>query len=132
MVKHGADTMMNDYLKKHFNKDYGDSRGLDKSEDVPDESNLQTFPFSCCNKCPYPEPTCQDTCGKYACERDEHIRKDERKRIVKLLEPFEWSGLHTDYDDSWAVMTRSCPLCFNAKKDGHKPKCLFVELKGEL
>jgi len=51
----------------------------------------------------------------------------ERKRIMKVFEPFEWSGSHTDYEDSWAVMTRACPFCFNAKKDGHKPDCAFVK-----
>lgn len=55
----------------------------------------------------------------------------ERKRIIKLIEPFEWSGSHTDYEDSWGVMTRACPFCFNAKKDGHKPACLLVSLRGE-
>ena len=63
-------------------------------------------------------------------DRDAAIRKDERKRIFKLLEQFEWSGLHTD-DENWAVMTRACPLCFSAKKDGHKTDCLFVMLRGE-
>ena len=65
-------------------------------------------------------------------DRDNLIRKDERKKIAKILKPFEWSGLHTDYEDSWAVMTRACPFCYNAKDDGHKPKCVFVKLRGEI
>lgn len=59
--------------------------------------------------------------------RDAAIIAEERAKLLKLLEPFEWSGMHTDYEDSWGVLTRACPFCFNAKKDGHKPDCLFIK-----
>jgi len=39
----------------------------------------------------------------------------------------EWSGFHTDYEDSWAVMTVACPACLNDKRDGHKPGCDLKE-----
>jgi hypothetical protein len=42
---------------------------------------------------------------------------------IALLKKMEWSGMHTDYEDSWGVMTYACPCCMNARKDGHKPGC---------
>ena len=62
---------------------------------------------------------------------DEEIQKQEQSRLFKLLEPYEWSGFHTDYEDSWAVMTRACPFCLNAKEDGHKESCLLKSLRAE-
>ena len=64
-------------------------------------------------------------------DRDRLIREKECERILNLLKPFEWSGFHTDYEDSWAVMTRACPFCMNAKSDGHKPTCLLLSMRGE-
>jgi len=49
-------------------------------------------------------------------------------KMLQLLKDMEWSGLHTDYEDSWAVMTRACPVCMNDKRDGHKPTCRLKEL----
>jgi len=54
-------------------------------EDISDVSNLQTFSFSCCKKCPYPDPICHDTCGEYQWERDERIRQLERDKIVEYI-----------------------------------------------
>lgn len=45
------------------------------------------------------------------------------KDAIALLKKLEWAGHHTDYEDSWAVMTHACPCCMNAKRDGHKPTC---------
>jgi len=53
------------------------------------------------------------------------IHKDGRKKIFTLLESFEWSGFHPDYE---AVMTRVCPFCLNAKGDGHKADCVFKSI----
>ncbi|HPE06090.1 MAG TPA: hypothetical protein PLW50_00015 [Smithellaceae bacterium] len=66
---------------------------------------------------------------KYVIVTDEQIAKAERERILKLLEPYEWSGSHTDYEDSWGVMTRACPFCFNAMDDGHKKDCVLESLR---
>jgi len=49
--------------------------------------------------------------------------KDERDAMRTLLAEMEWRLGHTDYEDSWAVMTYACPCCLNARKDGHKPGC---------
>ena len=57
--------------------------------------------------------------------------KAMRENVLELMKELEWSGFHTDYEDSWGVMTRACPSCFNAKKDGHKESCkLAAILKG--
>jgi len=56
-------------------------------------------------------------------------KAEEREKVLKLFEPFEWSGSHTDYEDSWGVFTKACPFCFNAKVDGHKSTCLFESLR---
>jgi len=53
---------------------------------------------------------------------------DQRAEMIAVLRSMEWSGSHTDYEDSWGVMTRACPFCFNAKDDGHKPTCKLVEM----
>jgi hypothetical protein len=45
------------------------------------------------------------------------------KLATDILKEMEWSGFHTDYEDSWSVMTIACPYCMNAKSDGHKPDC---------
>jgi hypothetical protein len=50
---------------------------------------------------------------------------------IQLLKEMEWCGHHTDYEDSWAVMTIACPCCMNAKRDGHKPTCRLKELIGD-
>lgn len=46
-----------------------------------------------------------------------------KEQVLQLLRDLEWSGSHTDYEDSWGVMTYACPCCFNAKEDGHKEDC---------
>ena len=46
-----------------------------------------------------------------------------KKTAVDILREIEWAGFHTDYEDSWAVMTRACPYCLNAMVDGHKAWC---------
>lgn len=53
-------------------------------------------------------------------------------KVKELLKELEWSGLHTDYEDSWGVMTRACPSCFNAKDDGHKTDCKLNFVLKEL
>jgi hypothetical protein len=50
------------------------------------------------------------------------------KKVVDVLKELEWSGCHTDYEDSWAVMTIACPSCFNDKKDGHKKNCRLAAI----
>jgi hypothetical protein len=52
---------------------------------------------------------------------------DKGERAIELLKKIEWSGLHTDYEDSWSVITKACPVCFNAKTDGHKLNCELKE-----
>lgn len=54
--------------------------------------------------------------------------KAMREEVLELLKELEWSGFHTDYEDSWGVMTRACPSCFNAKVDGHKPTCKLAAI----
>ena len=76
MTRHGADVLMDDHFPNSFHQ---------HDEDAPDASNLQTFSFSCCKKCPYPDPTCHDTCGKYQWERDEWIKQLERDKIVECI-----------------------------------------------
>lgn len=71
-------------------------------------------------------------CGEIHKDIEIRIRKDERRKIYEQLKPYEWSGLHTDDEDDWAVMTRACPFCFNAKSNGHKESCLFKKLKDEF
>ena len=50
------------------------------------------------------------------------------REAIEVLKELEWAGHHTDYEDSWAVMTRACPYCMNAKRDGHKETCKLKEL----
>ena len=52
---------------------------------------------------------------------------DKLERCVQLLKDIEWSGLHTD-DENWAILTRACPVCMNAKSVGHKCGCQLAEL----
>ena len=49
--------------------------------------------------------------------------QSERDKVLELLTELEWAGLHSDYEDSWGVMTVACPSCFNEKRDGHKESC---------
>ena len=49
-------------------------------------------------------------------------------RCIELLKQIEWSGYHTDYEWEWGVITRACPVCLNAEKDGHKPGCKLKEI----
>jgi hypothetical protein len=52
-----------------------------------------------------------------------HPYQSKRDKVLELLTELEWSGLHSDYEDSWGVMTVACPSCFNEKRDGHKESC---------
>lgn len=47
---------------------------------------------------------------------------------IELLKEMEWSGFHSDDEDSWAVMTRACPVCMNRMDKGHKDSCRLKEL----
>ena len=60
-------------------------KDIQQDDDIPDASNLHTFSFSCCKKCPYPDPTCHYTCGEYHWARDEHIRQMERNKISESI-----------------------------------------------
>jgi hypothetical protein len=56
------------------------------------------------------------------------MNREIQMRAIQLLKDLEWAGLHTDYEDSWGVITRACPACLNAKVDGHKCGCQLAEL----
>ena len=54
--------------------------------------------------------------------------KAMRENVLELLKELEWSGNHTDYDESWGVITIACPWCGNAMEDGHKSKCKLAAM----
>jgi hypothetical protein len=56
--------------------------------------------------------------------------ESHEQEMRKVLKDMEWTGFHTDYEDSWGVMTIACPCCRNAKSDGHKENCELKKLIG--
>ena len=54
------------------------------------------------------------------------------KETLELFKEMEWRGTHTDYEDSWAVMTYACPCCRNARTDGHKFDCKLSRLVHQI